>query len=154
MVTFFIVISFCIHALSLAAIYVLFKQGQHSNSNQMNEINQLMHSYLTKIQQENNDLQEALHKESNLTQEKPDKNEFITPDITELTDEKKDTQEVVEEQWDPVSIIESSEDTVETSLESHVLQLYRDGMSVDEIARMLHCGTTEVSLIIQFQSKD
>lgn len=154
MVTFFIVISFCIHALSLAAIFVLFKQGQQSNSNQMNEINQLMHSYLTKIKQENNDLQEALHKQSNLTQEKPDKNESITPDITELTEEKEDTQEVVEEQWDPVSIIEASEDTVETSLESRVLQLYREGMSVDEIAKMLHCGTTEASLIIQFQSKD
>ncbi|HLR14559.1 MAG TPA: hypothetical protein VK144_01955 [Bacillota bacterium] len=154
MVTFFIVISFCIHALSLAAIYVLYKQGQQPNNKEINEIDQLMHSYVTKIQQENNDLQKALQEKSNLTLEKQDMNEYISSDKNGTTERKEETKEEAEKQWDPATIIEPTEDTIETSLESRVLQLHRGGMSVNDIAKKLHCGKTEASLIIQFQSKD
>lgn len=154
MVTFLIIISFCIHGISLAAIYVLYKQGQQSGSNHIKEIDQLMHSYIAKIQQENTELQKTLHKQSNLIQIKQDKNDLLKPVPLTFNERKDEFKAGSQKQWDPLSIIEAPEDTIETSLESRVLQRYRDGMTAHDIARELHCGKTEASLIIQFQSKD
>lgn len=150
MLGFFIIISFFIHALSLAAIYVIYQQLQHSKQDQIKEMDQLMHSYIQQIQQENNELQEVLQKKSNLEQSGQANQQYVS--VAQDNYVTKETNQEQTEEWDTAPIIPTSEgDSVETSLESHVLQLHQDGVPINEIAKQLNCGKTEVSLIIQFQ---
>src|SRR5699024_12659160 len=78
MLGFFIIISFFIHALSLAAIYLMYQQLQHSKQQQIKEMDQLMHSYIQQIQQENHELQEVLQKTSNLEQSGQTNQQYVS----------------------------------------------------------------------------
>lgn len=152
MLGFFIIISFFIHALSLAAIYLMYQQLQHSKQQQIKEMDQLMHSYIQQIQQENHELQEVLQKTSNLEQSGQTNQQYVS--VAQDDNVTKETNQEQPEEWDTESVMQTSEgDRVETSLESRVLQLHQAGVPINEIAKQLGCGKTEASLIIQFQQE-
>lgn len=145
MLIFFIGISFFVHAITLAAIYLMYQHVQRTKSTQTKEIDQLMQSYLGKIQKENDKLQDSLHKSTPL-------NHSEKKEHTSISNEARHKVYKQNQHWNPESLIQTNDkDLMETSLESRVLQLHRTGVPVDDIAKQLHCGKTEASLIIQFQ---
>lgn len=53
-----------------------------------------------------------------------------------------------EDKW--LKNVNEVNDSVESSLEGKVLQLYHQGLSIADIAKKLDCGITEAELIIRF----
>lgn len=144
MLVFFISISFFIHALSLAAIYLMYQQVKSIRNSQTNEIDQIMQSYLKQIQIENNNLQESLHKKVDLNDVEQNKQTLSIDDLEESDEQKQYSV--------PESLIQTNNgDYIEASLECRVLELHRSGVELTDIAKQLHCGETEASLIIKFQ---
>lgn len=156
MVAFFLYMSFFIHALTLAGLYVVFQHVQKIKNTKPKEIDSMMQSYLEKIQQENKALQAALQDTAPHTETINTKKRVADHDHDRdmTTDRSGQHQVNTSLTWKPESIISSNEDdTLETSLASRVLQLDRAGVNIEDIAKQLHCGTTEVALIIQFQKE-
>lgn len=152
MLEFVIGISFIIHVVTLTALYMLYQHMKQRSTSQVDDINRMMQAYVAQIKKENEELRDVLEsntRDETVSNEKQasiastsyynKQNEPVT-DPTAVTD--------VEE-----TVSETVVDSVETSLESRVLQLHRSGIPVNEIAKQLKCGKTEAALIIQFQEK-
>ncbi len=145
-------VSFIIHAVTLSALYMIFKQMKQTNNSDVNKMESMMKSYVEKIQKENDELQAALQMHTPLNEPIKDKRsislyEHHSPKVEE---------ELVatSDEWSMEEIArQNEEDSVETTLESRVLQLHHAGLPIDMIAKQLHCGKTEASLIIQFQQE-
>lgn len=152
MLEFLIFASFIIHAITLTALYMLLKHVNSRNNSHANEMDSVMATYVEQIRQENNQLQAALrtHTPMNETNQEHQLVRTSEPDSSNEEDQPTDDSG----EWNEEGIsLKSGEDTVETTLESRVLQLHHAGLPIDMIAKQLHCGKTEASLIIQFQHK-
>ncbi|MEN2766421.1 DUF6115 domain-containing protein [Ornithinibacillus xuwenensis] len=145
MTSFLFIISFLLHIVSLVAIYVMYKQLTISKGSDTAELVNLMESYLEEIKEENRLLQQEVNQ---VRERKPsdqslkNTNHSITPTVEE------DEQEEF-----LVPIDEYAQDEIEVSLQSRIFKLHEEGLSVDEIAKTLNCGKTEVELIIKFSEK-
>lgn len=144
MVSFLIIISFLLHFITFTAIYMLFQQLKNAKKQDMNEIMELFDTYLQEVKDENNRLQQVLRdhnqRSDNMYQQvKPTKQPEIEMDEFE--------------QLQAIPIPDAVGDTVTASLESRVLQMHNQGLPIDEIARNLNCGKTEVEIIIKLREK-
>lgn len=140
MVSFLLIISFLLHIISIYAIYMLNKQLQKKEDT--NEIAQLFEEYLQEIKKENDRLQNDLIRYTHNKSAKP---------IEAVEKEKKVGNLVMndaEDKW--LKNVNEVNDSVESSLEGKVLQLYHQGLSIADIAKKLDCGITEAELIIRF----
>jgi len=146
MVSLLLIISFLLHLISIYAIYQLFQQKQALNRNDADELAELFESYLQEIKVENEQLQKNLERnnsaESAVQPEQPKK---PGPNHVSLNNQLSDEFQLPE--FD-------SQDHVEASMESKVLQLYSKGLSTSDIAQKLNCGNTEVELIIKLHKKN
>ncbi|MFD1850356.1 DUF6115 domain-containing protein [Oceanobacillus bengalensis] len=136
MTSFLFIVSFLLHIIAIYIIIQLYWQIQSLKNTDSSEINDLLKSYVQEIKDENKRLQNTLN-------EKASNKEVSLPDSagTKL--------DVTIEEEVPVPFKEDVvQDYVEASLESKVLGLYHQGLSVTEIAKKLDCGKTEAELII------
>ncbi|WP_026906146.1 helix-turn-helix domain-containing protein [Paucisalibacillus globulus] len=148
MTSFLFIISFLLHIISITAIYALVKQLAVVKENSTSsDIVELMESYLDEIKQENQSLQEQLSK----NEEESNPREVI------LTPEKNinsfPIQEDLNDGYQIPVLEEQVQDNIEVSQQSRILKLYAEGTSIEEIARKLGCGKTEVELILKFHEK-
>jgi rRNA maturation endonuclease Nob1 len=144
MTSFLFIISFLLHIITITAIIAIYKQLVTNKSSNTQEIVSLMESYLEEIKNENKLLQEELSRTGNRTITKPDPSRD-----KDMTNSISDKEDVI----DNIHLIDTGEavrDELEVSLSSRILKLYGEGSSVEDIARKLGCGKTEVELIIKF----
>lgn len=151
MVSFFLIISFLLHFVLLFSLFQLLKKVQKlENETDSKEIVEMLENSLEEIKRENNRLQLILNEDRkrnkrNLEPLEP-KEQKIKNTIIE------NEEQTASEEIDHL-IGTSPGYKVEASLESQVLKLYADGLSIDEIAKKLDCGKTEAELIIKFYHK-
>ncbi|MBC5635989.1 hypothetical protein H8S33_04015 [Ornithinibacillus sp. BX22] len=145
MTSFLFIVSFLLHIISIVAIYALSKQLSMNKSKDSSEFISLMENYLEEIKEENRRLQKEL---ANI--QPTAKNEDAPINV-----EDEPSLKVEEHEEIPTSLPGSDivKDEVEVSQHSRILQLYKEGLGAEEIARKLGCGKTEVELIIKFQEK-
>ncbi|WP_068672375.1 hypothetical protein [Oceanobacillus sp. Castelsardo] len=145
MISFLLIISFLLHIISIYAIYMLNKQVQKKEDT--TEIAQLFEEYLEEIKKENTRLKNDLKRYPHNKSDKPievqvdKKNKLVDSHIMEGS----------EKEW--LKNVDKVNDSLESSLEAKVLQLYHQSLSVTDIAKKLDCGKTEAELIIRFHEK-
>ncbi|WP_203362330.1 hypothetical protein [Bacillus sp. REN10] len=153
MTTLFILISFILNAVALFAIILLFlrqnrlfelKQQQQRISQEMEE---MMDAYLLEMKEENEKFIEQLSKNSTpLEKESPlvKEQEILIPNLQRARAVKgyKTTNATNE------TVIAPKENTPK----DEVTVLYEQGYSVEEIARKLNKGKTEVELALKFSN--
>src|SRR5699024_1201328 len=128
-------------------IFQLVKQQNNMQSGQVNEIDQLLSTYLEEMKVENDRLQRQLLRnkpnENINSKEQQNKLKQVANAPNLMTGHEQKTDDFAQ-------VIEKNSitDVFETSIEAQVLQLHTNGLSVTEIAQKLNRGKTEVSLII------
>ncbi|WP_010649267.1 DUF6115 domain-containing protein [Oceanobacillus massiliensis] len=147
MVSFLLIISFLLHLVAIAAIYKLFQQLHTFKTQDSTEIEALFDKYLQEIKRENSRLQEELQQEKHI--QRPVKSE---PAAAAEPADKSEADSDIEPDFLPADI--EYTDTMEASLESRVLQLHQEGLSIGEIARKLNCGKTEAEIIVKMHQKN
>ncbi|WP_042144783.1 hypothetical protein [Paucisalibacillus sp. EB02] len=147
MTSFLFIISFLLHIISFTAIFALNKQLVAAKSTNTSEIVSLMESYLEEIKNENQILQEELSK----TGGKSIANPVISKEAETINSPS--INKDLDNSFQIPVIDQKVHDEIEVSLPSRILKLHGEGSSVEEIARKLGCGKTEVELIIKFHEK-
>ena len=151
MVSFLLIISFLLHILALFAIFQLFQQLQtYKKQDDSQDVMELLEIYLQEMKEENNRLQTLLDKnvvkgqQKQRSTEEPERKSNKETQQFDAGSEVHDLDYLIDEL--PVT-------KVDASLESRVLQLHANGMKIENIARTLNCGKTEVELIIKLYEK-
>ena len=65
----------------------------------------------------------------------------------------KNRENIYQTTYSSNSVLELKEDKLETSLEAQVFQLAKQGISIEEIAKKLNRGKTEIELMIKLHKK-
>ncbi|UFU01052.1 hypothetical protein KO561_09005 [Radiobacillus kanasensis] len=153
-------------------------QYESNDKQRMTEMEDLFATYLEEIKLENEKLEQAIIQTENTRQPVvhgketsstiATKTESVTPpkEVKKTTEEKNSIVEK-EEEAKKSNLVElpsdesdayspptelPMEDIVEQSLQSKVYQLHDQGYTVEEIAKRLDCGKTEVDLMLKFKS--
>lgn len=147
MVSLLLIISFLLHLISLFAIYQLYQLIKRQEKQDASEIAELFESYLQEIKYENEQLTERLL--ATHSEDEPQKEVEAQPKSEKQKDEHVEAKDLEIELPDL-----NVEDQVEASLESQVLQLNDQGFSLEQIARKLNRGKTEVELIVKLYKKN
>lgn len=124
------------HLVALVAIFQLFKQVQFLKKDSSQDVMELLETYLEEIKEENRFLEKEIGKPINKT---------ASP-VNAEAEQKEAVSEYIPEDAEV-------EDDSETSLQAKILQLYDQGITVEDIARQLNCGKTEAELVIKLHSK-
>lgn len=153
MVSFLLIISFLLHLITLAVILQLVKKLQKiENEPESKEVALALERSLDEIKQENDRLQALLDK-SALASSRKEKEPRVEPKTSSKSEyipiaEKEDSDHGLDKLLSAGPTYK-----VEASLESRVMQLYQEGLSIEEIAKRLDCGKTEAELIIKLYNK-
>lgn len=152
-----LIISFLLHVILFMAIYQLYKQIQQLKKSKNSELHTVAEQFIAEIKEENKRLQERLSqhthsttsKETNNTVE-PSQNSYEpishTPSQPTKASPNSKTHHISD-------LAETRHEEMELSLESKILQLYQKGLNIDQIAKQLKCGRTEVELIVHLQQQ-
>ncbi|MFG6148888.1 DUF6115 domain-containing protein [Halobacillus sp. B23F22_1] len=139
MVYFLLVISFIINGIIIFALFTLFTRVKRTEEIELRqkevarEIEDLFSSYLLEIKEENKRLETNLRR----------------PDHTAF---KRENRELKKESYlPPEPNLETNQ--YEPSSHSRVINLYKEGESPGNIAKLLNIGKTETELIIKFHQK-
>src|SRR5699024_10197684 len=157
MTSLLLIVSFLLHAVLLIAICQLYQQLQQMKQTKENASQKIVQQFIAEIKEENKHLQAQITAQ------------YASPDVHEnqqLKDESNMTSHSTTSRTIPTeqeksmkhidSIIELTDnkhEQTEVSFEGKVLQLYQQGFDVDQIAKQLNSGRTEVDLIIKLQSQ-
>ncbi|WP_163579897.1 DUF6115 domain-containing protein [Gracilibacillus saliphilus] len=147
--------SFIIHIVTFIIIRQLkLKQdtlaGVEDNVNQqVKNIEDTLAVYLVELKEENEKFVQQVEKfNSNNSDNNNQKQHEVRKSVKEVNTPKQSTKE-----YQPISHVEQVEDVVERSTTASVLHLHEKGYTVDEIAKELDKGKTEVELLLKFQQK-
>lgn len=145
MISFFLLLSFLIHIILFITIYHLYEKTKRDKDEQVKRLEEILTEFMKNIRMENDQLERKIYENEMRQQIKLDDNRPQQKPLNTQTDVPKDEWKVPD-----YTVKENlKEDIVETSLESQILQLAREGKSVDEIAKQLNRGKTEVDLLIK-----
>ncbi|MFD2657175.1 DUF6115 domain-containing protein [Gracilibacillus thailandensis] len=147
--------SFIIHIVTFVIIRQLkLKQdtlvGVEDNVNQqVKNIEDTLAVYLVELKEENEKFVQQVEKfnrnnSDNNNQKQPE----VRKSVKEVHTPKQSTKE-----YQAIAHVEQVEDVVERSTTASVLHLHEKGYTVDEIAKELDKGKTEVELLLKFQQK-
>ncbi|WP_018932645.1 DUF6115 domain-containing protein [Gracilibacillus lacisalsi] len=147
--------SFIIHIVTFVIIRQLkLKQdtlaGVEDNVNQqVKNIEDTLAVYLVELKEENEKFVQQVEKfNSNNSDNNNQKQHEASKSVKEVHTPKQSTKE-----YQAISHVEQVEDVVERSTTASVLHLHEKGYTVDEIAKELDKGKTEVELLLKFQQK-
>ncbi|UOQ93243.1 hypothetical protein MUO14_23165 [Halobacillus shinanisalinarum] len=141
MVYFLLAVSFILHGVLILIIIILFnkvKQTEELESRQKQvsrEIEEVFHAYLLEIKEENAKMDDWFKYSSEQSKQRLDQNRTDAEEKTDYT---------------PPLPLEGEED-YQPSIQSSVIGMYQNGTSMEEIARELNMGKTEVELLVKFQ---
>lgn len=145
-----IILSFLIHLIVLIAIYLLYKQVQQKNENSA-EIAKLFDIYLQEVKAENERLQMEILRSSSQTNNQKHSHNYVKPSTANQALVKTEGSETETDSYKPPISEESA--NVDLSLHAKILQLHDKGFSIEDIARKLDCGKTEVELFMKLYNK-
>ncbi|UOQ85603.1 DUF6115 domain-containing protein [Gracilibacillus salinarum] len=145
-----ILFSFIIHIIT----FIIIRQLKNKIDNmhaveakvdaQVKSIEDTLALYLVEIKEENDQfIQEMTKSQQSTAKNKPENSRQAEPDEPATHSG----------YYQPVSTIDHVEDVVEHSLAGSILHLRQQGLTVDQIAKKLDKGKTEVELILKFQQK-
>lgn len=148
MTSFLLLLSFLIHLILFISLYHLYERIKRDKDEQAEQIKEMLANFMNDIRHENNKLEQKIH-ESKLKQHI--NNEYTPPTPKDLKDEQQSKGEIesTTPYAKPKRQQKQVEDVIETTLEGQVLQLAHEGKSIDEIAKQLNRGKTEVELLIK-----
>ncbi len=156
MLNILLLLSFIIHIVTFVIIRQLkLKQDalvtvEDNVRQQVKNIEDTLAVYLVELKEENKNFVNQVEKFNNV---KPENNrnkqehQQIRQPITDFDTPKNTTE------YQPISPVEEVEDVVESSTTASVLHLHEKGFTVDEIAKKMDKGKTEVELLLKFQQK-
>lgn len=186
MTSFFLLLSFLIHAILFITIYHLYEKTKKDKDEQLKQLEELLTDFMKNIQLENEKLEKKIFEAEIRQQVINDQipniynqnsvREHVPKVIPET--EKNESAPIVNinyesnesvlhnerindvnvnntnSNWDTSKLIDENEpeDILETSIEGQVLQLYKEGKSPEEIAKLLNRGKTEVDLYIKLNN--
>ncbi|MGP4040271.1 DUF6115 domain-containing protein [Gracilibacillus sp. D59] len=151
-----LLLSFIIHIVTFVIIRQLkVKQEalvtiEDNVNQQVKNIEDTLAVYLVEIKEENEKFVKQVEDfsgnnfENNSTSQ--EQKEVKQP-VTELNTSKKTKD------YQPITNVEQVEDVVEQSSTAYVLHLHNKGYTVNEIAKKLDKGKTEIELLLKFQQK-
>ncbi|GGJ56154.1 hypothetical protein GGR02_000428 [Anoxybacillus voinovskiensis] len=163
MTAFLLTISFVLHALSLFIIILLYlqlakiKEVEKRQAQIIEEMEQTVSAYFIEWKEENERflqaLSKTLHHRSSVKNEAKVEKSATTPNAAPL--------EQKESEWSPLAHVDEMKDTVEIrtirpkpaplSLAEQAAQLYKEGKTIEEIAKTLKKGKTEIELLLKFR---
>ena len=129
--------SFIMHIVLLFIVYKLFQQLQVLKQSNNQEMKDLLDTFLKEMKEENQQLQRQV----NEIQSQSDTSTVSGGMKEEPTDHPLSSEPPVEEKYDDFS----------PSIQGQVYQLYDQGLSIEDIAKRLDRGKTEVELMIKFK---
>lgn len=155
----FILLLLCFYFLILLNMKMnRFKQNEQRQERLIEEMEASISSFLVDIEDENARLIEALNKQQ-VKVAKETVEHAVVEEVKEETVEKiKEPtftlpKSYAKKAYETQTVKEDKEQKVQT-VDQRVKEMYMRGMSIDEIAKELHLGKTEVELMIKFQEKN
>lgn len=150
---FLLLVSFLLHIVTITAIYQLVKQIKGLKQNNTADIAELMEVYLQEIKEENRMLETKLGN-TNGTGE-PNQKQDKKMDVKQTAEDQAPEKQPTDNTLAPLPLTPEAEagDSFETSSQARILQLHDQGLSNEKIASQLHCGKTEVELVIKMHAK-
>jgi|SRR5699024_4977775 len=168
MTSFLLLLSFLIHLLVLIMIYHLYEKSKRNKDEQAEQLQKMLTDFMHDIRVENNKLEQKIYENELRQQISYDHNPSSQSTISKTLDQsnaylsKYDDGEVESLEINdtkPInkfashlakaSQIHEKEDSIETSIESQIMRLAQEGKSIDEIAKQLNRGKTEVELMLK-----
>ncbi len=150
--------SFLIHGVTFIIIRQLkikqdnMEQIEINVNQQVKNMEDTLAIYLVEIREENERFMKQIERVDLSEQPKQVKNSDKENSSSEDPQSKNRKQQQVKE-YQPISTIDSVEDVVESSSTASVLHMQEKGYTVDEIAKKLNKGKTEIELLLKFQQK-
>ncbi|WP_093191625.1 DUF6115 domain-containing protein [Salimicrobium halophilum] len=144
MTIFLLVVNFIIDGVIILGLFLLFTKMKGREDNLMKhqrmarEIEGTFQAYLEEIKEENKRFEQNMNMDSSPNVASP---------VQEIYRNRDNSQEQ-ESIYSPPEIEEN--DVVEFSDETKAKQMYEEGLSIEEIAKKLGKGKTEVELIVKF----
>ncbi|SEP57893.1 DUF6115 domain-containing protein [Piscibacillus halophilus] len=145
--SFLMLLSLLLHGVSFVVIFKLYQKVQNINSSdayfeqKVKETEDMLNSYLLEIKDEN---EKFIHKVSKL--ETSDTDTFNHDKVDSKTND--DYEKINQEDQDDVPV-----NMEQPSDEAQILYLFDQGYTIEEIAKKLNKGNTEVDLIVKFNQK-
>lgn len=152
MTSFLLIISFLLHIILLTAIFQLNQQLQKTKKQTNDEIEEVLSLFLKEIKVENEQLKKMLSSSTEqdkqqAAKEMKRKSSVATKQVDKMSDN-------VEHSILPIeTLINKQEDVIEQTAESKIVSMHEQGLSIEEIAKQLHRGKTEVALIVKMYQK-
>ncbi|WP_199426033.1 hypothetical protein [Thermaerobacillus caldiproteolyticus] len=181
MIVFLLVVSFILHAISFLVIILLYlqwskvKEVEKRQAQLIKDIEHTVSAYLVEWKEENdrflNALSEAVNQpadevitslskspSSEPEQSLPPHSNTATPSSKTNTHSSSQTVAPVEQEWSThLPNIEAITDKVEigssSSIAERVIQLHKNGKTIEEIAKILKKGKTEIELLLKFRQR-
>lgn len=151
MTSFLLLLSFLLHLIFFIFLYRFYEQTKQEKESQAEQVEKLLQAFMKEIRLENERLERHI-KEQNIETDK------LSDETKQASTREKEGienltyQPMVRQTVNSPSKEASKErvkDVIETSFEAKVLQLAKAGLSIDDIAKKLNRGKTEVGLIIK-----
>ncbi|MFC7061183.1 DUF6115 domain-containing protein [Halobacillus seohaensis] len=148
MVYFLLVISFIVDGVLIIGLITLLTRVKKAEELELRqkevagEIEDLFSSYLLEIKEENRRLESKIDQQYSREAEKEP-----------VRSAEEDSEENKKAVYTPPQPVET-DGTYEPSIHSKIITLYKNGDSVDTVAKKLSMGKTEVELIVKFQEKN
>lgn len=169
MTSFLLLLSFLIHLLVLITIYHLYEKSKRTKNEQTEQLQKMLNDFMHDIRVENNKLEEKIYENelpkrvtsnnhpSSLSRthepiqsKKTDASSYDDVEIDALGMNDTETKSDFASHLAKASHTQEKEDIIETSIESQMMRLAQEGKSVDEIAKKLNRGKTEVELMLKW----
>jgi hypothetical protein len=178
MTTFLFIISFLLNIISLLAIIILYTRQnrfidlEKRQGKMLQEMEETISNYLIEMKEENDAFISSLHKSKNEHSDQENKTEIPQKSASEHKDEelgspankrlnaykayKKPAASVQRNDdgggWSPL-VPDESMVNEEKSLVNKVITLQQKGLSIEEIAKSMGKGKTEIELLLKFNQK-
>jgi hypothetical protein len=165
MSTFLFVISFILHLISFFFIILLslklakVKEVETKQAKMMKDMEEAIAAYLLEFKEENEKFIDTLTKTINrveLQHKKEEKAEKQVPTYLPNIEQIKDQVDISMTHINHEKISSSNNTEMNKEMQSimqQALQLHRQGKTIEEIARILEKGKTEIELLLKFQRK-
>ncbi|MRG85372.1 DUF6115 domain-containing protein [Salinibacillus xinjiangensis] len=166
MIEFLLTFSLLLHGIVFIIIIFLFKRidlqkSANQNKEDIREIEDMLFAYVEEIKEENQKLLNIINengknvKDEKQVEQKKHQQALASTTNTQTQSANIQADELEQKEetngYNPENIMIDDQLEIQTS-ESKVLQLYHRGLSVEEIAKELNIGKTEVELMIKFQN--
>lgn len=148
MTSFLLLVSFLLHLIIMIAVYQLYQQFQYLKEKQHQQLQEVLDSFLKKIQAENQKLESQINHNGHLYQDLNIANDDM------VQDSKKNDNTLIENSTILKDLKKSTKnDHAEVSIKGQILSLAAEGKSISEIAKIVNRGKTEVELLLKMNNK-